>query len=308
MTVSKINPIKGRGPNIFVRCDSIGQMLALASLGDTTGVFSHGAEERDWFGGMSFAQAKDCAVMGHEPTAKAARDLIAKFASLDIRTPKKSRVKSPYGGAFHMPSIIAGKPKPARRMKKTPSVVTPLTIIVNVSTSSGVDHDVMLKRGTAIAAMVAHLSAMRPVQFFVTVAGQWGAVSEIIAARFSTAPCNIAQLAFLLSHQSFARLIGFNAMIGAERIYNVKEDGENCNVRGVSWPFHDMTFIAGKENGDVDRAIGTKGIGSFLANELSPSNTDALYFPGMFIGSNQQVDIDRDPVQWVKDMVDKHRG
>lgn len=298
----------GRDYNIAVVCNSMGEMVDLAIAGATPGYDQYTSKgSMKSFFAKGFDASCDATIMGDNETVDATMELLVQFRDLEITTTAKTRVKTHHGRA-HIPSLIIGKPKPCRRWKVQPIAHAPLTIIVNVTTSASVPHKTMMRRGTAIAAMVAQLAKVRPVSLYLAVTGEIGGVATFIAAKFPTSPCDISRLSFVLSSNGFARALGFAAMRGASNIHRSGR-GLGKTVSGyVSWPFDSMKYIGGSSDGSVTRAKGSGAntAGALFAKELAPGNSDVLYFGATYLGSATHASIDQDPVAWVKAMLKEY--
>src|SRR5262245_53676577 len=107
-----------------------------------------------WYGNISYKDAVRFAIEGDEKYVKQAEELINK---LDLEMPETrayQTIRSPFGGRANFGDWVVGVPDPMRRKVKRVSDVAPLKIVVSTTSSAGVDHKTMERRGATILALL----------------------------------------------------------------------------------------------------------------------------------------------------------
>lgn len=123
---------------------------------------------------------------------------------------------APAGGAVHIGNYIAGNPLTMRRRIRAVSDAAPLTVVVDLSSSSFVTAETLIKRGSAILAFVRIISGARPVtlyaatNFFCDAHRQSGRTSCAVVTRIETAPLDLARAAYMLNNPAMSRHLGFS--------------------------------------------------------------------------------------------------
>lgn len=170
------------------------------------------AERNDaWFGYISFKEALEKSLTGDESYVASANALIEK---LDVTMPETRAFKvihSPYGGRANLGDWLAGAPLPMRRRVRTSSEFGPINIFVSTTSSAGVSADTMLKRGTAILALLLKLQQIRPIQLYL-LAELHGASEgwQYHVIKVESQPLAVGVAAFALCHVGFARHLTYD--------------------------------------------------------------------------------------------------
>lgn len=162
--------------------------------------------DRDWLGGMDYAQAARAAYAG-DPTGVAASDkLMSEFEALAPVSRRWRTIDTVAGGAPNIGAYLAGSPLAMRRRQRELDQGAPLTIFCDVLSSAGIPARDLKKRGAAILALVRVLGAVRPVTVYMV--GGDGSPSDNPASfclvRMDS-PLDLSRAAFFLGHPGAAR-------------------------------------------------------------------------------------------------------
>lgn len=179
-----------------------------------------------WFGHVSGEQAIAMLATGDTACVPEAEKLLGQF-DIHLATAGTSLDLSPAGFMPCVPAFIGGEPECMYDLVSCESDTSPLNIIVNPTSSAGIDAATLRKRGTVILAAVMALAALRPVQLEVACMMSSAKPFDIPRrepgerrrqARVSTmrvtinsAPLDLASAGYALSHPGFTRhlLYGF---------------------------------------------------------------------------------------------------
>lgn len=298
------NPLKSipscqhkRKQHVIQTFDSFGDVFRhIDTMSSVTGFSSamrSAFASRDFLGGQTFDKTKDGAIFGNAAQGAAADALMRKVEALEIDVEQRQRVRSVAGGRPCVPAVVSGSMVPMRRKVAKKHSYAPLSIVVNVNSSGGINSALLEQRGIAIAALVKRIAASRPVNLYVMGGLHMrGQCTYIPMVRFPTSPVDIKRLAYVLASQGVARGLFF--ALSSTGNYCM----ERANVRYQSyihWPFDDFAYIG--DSGSTT-SHGKRNIGADLAAWLK---TDMLYIPGIFLDSKHVQDIKRDAVGWIND-------
>ena len=118
-----------------------------------------------------------------------------------------------------IPSYLAGEPMHMRRNTPCETSRAPLTIVVGIGSSGGIEVETMRKRAVAIACLIVYLSIFRAVTVYTTVALQStdgsyrnGGKDDyyLPMIKVGTSPMDLPQLAWQLTHPFAARGIAYS--------------------------------------------------------------------------------------------------
>ena len=100
-----------------------------------------------------------------------------------------------------------------RRFEHEENEHAPITILVNTTSSSGIDAKTLQRRGTTILALVMALIRIRPVSLQ-AVAILHGADNgeTVLSATINTAPLDLATACYVLTSAGFSRRFTYNFM------------------------------------------------------------------------------------------------
>lgn len=233
-------------------------------------------QSASWYGGETREATEEKSLIGDRTLVPAAEALIRKLDS-EVSTPRRIWEPNVAGPLCAAPDVLAGRPTAFRRLREVPDERSPITILSITDSSGGIGANVLLRRGTAILALVMALARVRPVTLHVVGIGigEDGSGETVLCTQVQTAPLDIARAAYVLTSQGFARRLTYG--VSAEL------NGDNG-----SWP---NGFRYGSPDGG--------GYYAKLAKALSPDPARTLV-----IGAAQFHDpILTQPVEWINDQV-----
>lgn len=170
-----------------------------------------------------------------------------------------------------VPAVLAGHPQCMRRRQNALKNTGPLTIMFELTGSSGA-MNTRVGRGAAMLALVRMLSNVRPVEFWtLTTLGRHGEMN-MLACKMDSMPLDVARSAAMLMD------VG---TLGALAEVNRKTMG------GGSWSYGDER---------MERTWS----GEALRRVLEPSS-ELLFIPAAYLS-----DQHHNPEQWIRDMLRKY--
>ncbi len=163
-----------------------------------------------WTAHLSYQQCVERAVSGDESYVSNAEKILDQ---LDVELPETKcfqTIRSPFGGRVNLGDWLAGSPDPMRRRKRVNTDIAPIKIVVSTSCSSGIDAEVMERRGYAILALLLKLQTVRPIQLYLMteLKGSQGGHYQLI--RIESQPLALGVAAFGLCNVGFARHLTYN--------------------------------------------------------------------------------------------------
>lgn len=261
--------------DVAILCET---MTELAEHMKARGVSISGGS---WIGGLTAAMADRCLREGEASRVAASEDYLAKFeGKFAFHTARFKTIDAVAGGAPNVAAYIAGTPLAMRRRQRTADDLAPLTIVVDTTSSGGINAAKLERRGAALLALVRLLAARRPVTLWAGAAlgprGDNRVQMCSVMTRIETAPLDLARAAFLLGHPGASRGIGYSVI------------GEQCRGFGA-WPYNDI---------DKTRTYGPEYFG-----RLFPG-TEILYMPPVFGGELESTAPDK----WLTEKLAKYGG
>lgn len=179
-----------------------------------TGFTSHEEHKRIWeqWSGASFygsnataANAWEKATLGDSSLVAEAEKLLETF-SLDAHTTRTKRENWLFGAVPNVPAYLSGSPYSMRRKVRYQDDTAPLTICASLSTSAGISAELLMKRGTAILALVMRLAEMRPIQLrLFHEAGTGGRINLFQVFDVQTQPLALASACHALTSANYQR-------------------------------------------------------------------------------------------------------
>lgn len=247
-----------------------------------------GVSNRDWgsgwLGGLTKSDAARFSREGEIARVAASDQFMAKledrveFASHRFRT-----VDAISGGCPNVAAYLAGAPLAMRRRQRVADDLAPLTIVVDTTSSGGVDAVKLEKRGAAILALVRLLSGRRPVTLYAgNAVGNSRAEKDgfnAVLTRIETAPLDLARAAFLLGNPGAARGIGYGVVVNEF----------NGSDGSIPWPY---------DNHELARKSAPDFYGRIFPN------SEILCAPPVFV-KDPAIDT---PEIWLTDMLAKYGG
>lgn len=170
----------------------------------------------EWVGYVSSKQALAMLATGDESRVDAAQALLDKF-DVHIETSGQAMATGVAGFCPSVPDYLGGSPESMYCMTEVQSEAAPLTIIVDLATSSSIGQDTITRRGTTILAAVMALSATRPVTLEVISMGDGkhtvkGTSVSISRVAINSTPLDLASACYALCHSGFCRHILYGVM------------------------------------------------------------------------------------------------
>ena len=151
-------------------------------------------------------------------TAHAARSdaLIAAMESdLDFSSQKQATVMAVAGGCPNVPALLAGQPLSMYRRQRIQTATAPITVVVDLTVSAGVNVETIDRRGAATLALVRNLASKRAVNLWVMAACKCDyddSKAGGFMVRLDTSPMDLARLAWVMQSAGFFRYYGFAAI------------------------------------------------------------------------------------------------
>lgn len=238
--------------------------------------------ERDtWHGKMSAKAAAAVCRTGSSKHADAIASYLDKLPAID--TTGRQWQASPAGGRVNVPAYLSGRPDCMLARRACDNANNPLRVIVDPSSSGGIDASDCEKRGAAIVALVSALAEIRPV--ILTVAMNLGVNDQenvlSLAIDVPTRPMDIGMLASLVADQACIRglMYGASAEAGGR-------SGNNAYER-LAWAY-------GKTSREDQQAVMAAIHGADLETDL--------ILPGIFLEDPAIAD----PARWIAEMLEKY--
>ncbi len=178
-------------------------------LGEFVGVAkttpNYVADCDDWTGYIDHATACKKALDGDNSYVEEAEKLLDKLDA-SIEMPQATWQASIYGAYPIVPEFLAGSITPMRHRVEATNDTTPIAIYVSTTCSAVIGSSDMLKRGTAILALVLKLQQVRPVELYLLAETHGRTDGEYLQViRIESKPVDISVAAFVLCHVGFAR-------------------------------------------------------------------------------------------------------
>lgn len=242
----------------------------------------------DPWGGASIASGVKSLKEGDTTNLDAARAILDQIDTSGLVSEFMPTLQVSVVGAFpSIPAYLAGSPEQMMHIdyEEMPSPTSPLNVYVETSVSEGVNLDQLLKRGVAVLAFVLAMEAIRPVNLYVACPmsprGEKKYIVSCPIVKVASRPMDLGRAVFMLTSVTFARRMMFSAMykIAGYKRYTGRIDW--MNESGPTAKDYELRFrkLVGMQPTDVFLK------GGHLFDEL----------------------MLRNPVQWVKNMIEKHR-
>lgn len=248
-----------------------------------------------WTGNLSYSDSMQRLRDGHEPTAQKSDAYLEKMEDRSFNSRRFRNRPALSGGVPCIPAFLSGTPLAMKRRERVMDDQAPLSIIVDIASSSGLCAATLEKRGAAITALVRMLSAVRPVTLMIGCSvtpakgekNKDGASTWHIFTRIDTTPIDLGRTAHLLSHPSIARGAFYGAA-SAER--NIEQESPQRSVN-LHWPYRH----------------GSEGIRKHahaIFERILPNATESLYIGAAHIADENV----SNPEQWLDTMLTQHGG
>jgi hypothetical protein len=230
-------------------------------------------EGNDWYDNEKPEETYRKTLLGDATLVPIAETLMSKLDT-QIETSRRTIVPSVAGGFPCVPDAIIGRPTSMRRMIHEQEDNAPITLLINTTSSAGVDSKTLQKRGTIILALTMALIRIRPVSLqVVSILSGKDNGETVLIAPINTAPLDLATACYVLSSAGFARRVTYHLM-------------HACNASTGMWPKNFNYYNPSKY---YDYLVG--------ALNLDPKNT-------LVIGAAQLGDeMLREPVLWINKQI-----
>ena len=265
--------LKG-GRDYFAVCD----MAGFAELADKVqgNHRTRVTANNNWTGCKSYATALDQVRNGDLSGVAASEALLEKLETEQYVSPVWRNRLDVVGGSPCVPAFLSGHPMAMRRRERVLAEQGPITIIVSMTLSGGIDVDDMRKRGATLLALVRLLSANRPVEVWTAVCLGGTGYGTHVLTRLDTAPLDLARAAHMLTCPSVTRGLGYGMCNGLRE--------------GGSWPHNDFDHYQKTARELYSGVIGT--------------NSEVLYVGAAHLNDP----LVRKPVQWLKETLAQYGG
>lgn len=239
--------------------------------------------EGDW-AGFNWGQSIDALNNGTKKYVNEAQAIIDKMTVDNLFSMEQPIIESSVVGfAPNIGAYLAGHPMDMYNIvsSENESVITPINIYVDVIVSGGLTHKELIARGVAILGFALALSAIRPVEIFAcSICLPSRGITGGTVCRIPSKPIDMERAAFMLCDPAYARRLSFTA---------IGHQGEgDCD--GISWAWNGTPISK-----DYEKKM----------RELLGMQPHDVYIPGGWLDDKLML---TNPVQWVKDMLAKHRG
>lgn len=184
---------------MVARYDSVAEFARVAERNQ-----SHEHSSDSWYGNVTGTTAVKYAISGDDSYVAEAEKLMDKLeSSIEINAHRWEA--SMYGAYPIVPEFLAGSPTPMRCRVAVVEESTPISIYVSTSSSAGVDSNTMLKRGTAVLALLLKMQAIRPVELYLLSELHGTDGETILVIKVESKPLNVGVAAFTMCNVGFAR-------------------------------------------------------------------------------------------------------
>lgn len=242
--------------------------------------YSSHATGTSWVGGKTYQECIEGMATGDLSLVAKSDKLMSQLEDkFKVQSSKFVNVLDVAGGFANVPAYLAGIPTNMVRRQRVASEQGPLTICVDITSSGGVDASKLMKRGTAILALVRLLATRRPISLWIMTnldTSEHGvAICQMV--KVETAPLDLARAAYMLCHVSVARSLMYSKAS--------KEHGSSLttpyNTGWESW-----------------RTIGAERCSAALGGQ------EVLFIPPTFLHDP----IAGDATGWLEEMLKKYGG
>lgn len=200
--------------------------------------------DRQWFGKQTFSQIISNAKHGDDSLVVEAEKLISQLDA-DIELEHPEWISSVYGAYPIVPEFLAGSPTPMRHRTRVPADNEPVGIWVDLTSSAGVNYELIRKRGIVVLALVLKLQQLRAIDLHCCcVLPDDKNGGTFIDLTMPTRPLQLGVVCHVLTCVGFAR----HVMYGAAETMNqsrlgrpLRRDEEFRSVGSI--PDSDVTIV-----------------------------------------------------------------
>jgi len=232
---------------------------------------------------VSGKQACEYALNGNLDAARESDEMLSRFEAFAPMRASWEVIDSVIGASPNIPHYIASNPMNMRLRHRTVRETAPLAVIVDSTSSGGIDASMINKRGSAILAFVRALSARRPVELWVF-AGQSGLAGEpygksatFTGHRVETSPMDLSHAAPCIASAAWSREVGYKIC--------------THHGSGGAWPFSKSSPLTQDE---MERVMAV----------ALPHISETLCIPGIFLND----ELITDPAKWIERNLARYSG
>jgi hypothetical protein len=236
--------------------------------------------------GRNLPEAKKALAEGDTTYLAQAQVIIDKMVDAQIFSTGKLELRNDMVGFLpNVPAALAGQPMDMYNIKETEdqNITTPLNIYIETLVSQGVSHDKLIARGVAVLAFCLAMNNIRPVELYTICIGKPSNSqnkSGGIVCRVPSKPIDLERATFMLCDPAYYRQLAFIAM----------GDHVKSNDTYVQWPWN---------NDPTNRTHEP------MMRELLDMQPEDVFMPGGYLFDQLMLN---NPVQWVRNMIQKHNG
>lgn len=169
--------------------------------------------DRSWFGGLTAEDSVRNAKIGDISRVADTEKLMDKFESFQLETSRRGWRDDVVGAFPNVPAFVSGVPcSMRRRAPADPSANAPIAVIIDLTTSAGIDAKNVERRGAAILALVRIFSSRRPIELWVGCGLDADNRSNcgFVLSRIDTTPLDLATAAFAIGSAAFPRRLCYS--------------------------------------------------------------------------------------------------
>jgi len=211
----------------MIRRDSIGDHHFM--LMDSSDILQASRDGRKWMNHQnglwrySIDKFEQQAVTGESSYVEESEKFLADIEDQIPMSRGWRNVDDVVGAVPNVPAFLAGHPQCMRRRMRVSRDNAPLTVYMDLVSSSGISEKNVLRRGIVLMTLVRMLVEHRPVELWIGTTLQDGHTSGTAAWRIDTAPLDLARAAFHIADPKMSRLFG----------YAMCETLTNCHLGGT---------------------------------------------------------------------------
>lgn len=281
--------------------DTSEYMQEFDSLGTALAYAAHGryipSDDLSWAGGLYIADAIHGTQRGtivKQSTLASAMLLLdkidASFRDRDVQTWQPSIM-----GAYPIvPDYLMGRIDAMRMKQQEESAVAPIKVYIECAVSAGVTHDQLIRRGTAIAALLMRMNEERPVELYMFAAWNLYTCKNhkcMWTMRLDSTPISVSQVLHCIAEPTFLRMINFSI---SDRL--ARENGDN-----IRWGLEAMGWAFEKDHSTSNDNARETALRERFRLEPQDIVVQRGFLPDAAL-------MDRDPVAWVHAQLEKQRA
>lgn len=216
-------------PHLAKRCESMPEKWQGTNLHDTQG--------------MRYQAAITKALDGDLEQIKDAERMLDQINSLSTTVNVPQWVNGMAGMFPDVPAYLAEEPECMRYRRVEEDTATPIGIWVDLTSSGGISHGVLVKRGMAILALAMKLEQLRPIEVNLMVGSPSNGVCVVVPV--DSKPLNLAVTCFGMCHSAFARLLMYSVVrVESNNLVGSLTREESEWRRYLDIPKHDVVIAS----------------------------------------------------------------